>query len=442
MKTLITGGIVVNEGHRFIGSVVIEGDRISEITEDTKIPRGGYDEIVDATGCFVIPGVIDEHVHFREPGLTAKADIATESRAAAYGGVTSYFDMPNTKPQTTSADALEDKFERARKDSCVNYSFFYGATNGNYAGFGDIDFQRVPGIKLFMGASTGNMLVDKYGSLLEIFRSAASLGVPVMAHCEDTDIICRNMEQMKKAYGEDPAVMLHPVIRSEEACYESSALAAQLARTFGTKLHIAHISTEKELSLLGGDITGEACIAHLFFSSDDYLTKGALIKCNPAIKKAEDRDALRRAAATGIIETIGTDHAPHLLSEKQGGCCKAVSGMPLIQFSLVTMLELVDSGVLTMEQMVALMCHNPARLFGVRGRGYLRCGYKADIAIVRRCGEPWTLTNRIVQSKCGWSPLSGHEYDWCVEHTFCNGHHIYNKGVFDDTVRGEEIAFR
>lgn len=442
MRTLITDGTIVNEGRRFAGSMVIEDGRISEIMEKQGTPRGSYDESVDATGCFVIPGVIDGHVHFREPGLTEKADIASESRAAAYGGVTSYFDMPNTKPQTTDLDALEDKFVRARKESRVNYSFFYGATNGNFTDFGSVDFHRVPGIKLFMGSSTGNMLVDKYGSLLEIFRSAADIGVPVMAHCEDTDIINRNMAQMVKAYGDDPPVMLHPVIRSEEACYESSALAVQLARTFGARLHIAHVSTEKELSLLGGNVTGEACIAHLYFTSGDYLEKGALIKCNPAVKTAGDRDALRRAVADGGIETVSTDHAPHLLTQKQGGCCKAASGMPMIQFSLVTMLELVDGGVLTIERLAALMCHNPARLFGVRERGFLRKGYKADIAIVRRCSKPWILTDDMIQSKCGWSPMAGHEYNWCVEHTFCNGHHIYNKGVYDDTVRGEEIAFR
>lgn len=442
MKTLIVGGTIVNEGRKFVGSIVIEDDRILQIIENEEPVRDSYDTIVDATGCFVIPGVIDEHVHFREPGLTDKADIASESRAAAYGGVTSYFDMPNTVPQTTTVDALNEKFEIARKESSVNYSFFFGATNDNWNSLNEIDFCRVPGVKLFMGASTGNMLVDRYGSLLNIFKAAATLDVPIMAHCEDSDIINHNMEQMKKAYGDDPSVMLHPVIRSEEACYESSALAAQMARTFGTKLHIAHISTEKELSLLSGNITGEACIAHLYFTSDDYLTKGALIKCNPAIKKPSDRDALRHAIADGRITVVGTDHAPHQLSQKQGGCCKAASGMPMIQFSLVTMLELVDNGIIPIERLTYLMSHNPASLFSIRERGYLRKGYKADVVVVRRDDNPWTLTDEMIQSKCGWSPMTGHEYNWRVEHTFCNGHHIYNKGVFDDSVRGEEIAFR
>lgn len=461
MKTLIAGGTIVNEGRMFDGCVVIEHDCIEQIIERIETPREHYDEIIDATGCFVLPGIIDDHVHFREPGLTDKADIQSESRAAAYGGVTSYFEMPNTIPQTTTLEALNEKFALAKEKSYVNYSFFYGATNDNYDTFEKLDKTRIPGVKLFMGSSTGNMLVDQYGSLLKIFKTAAELGIVIMAHCEDTDTINHNMEQMKKAYGDDPAVMLHPVIRSEEACYESSALAVHLAQTFGTRLHIAHVSTAKELELFPKNlenleklelpdnqdhptlptITAEACIAHLWFSSDDYLTKGALIKCNPAVKTADDRDALRKALNDGHITTVGTDHAPHLLSQKQGGCVKAASGMPMVQFSLVTMLELVDAGVLSMERLVELMCHNPARLFCIAQRGYIRKGYQADIAIVRR-SEPWTVTENVIQSKCKWSPMMGHEYHWMVEHTFCNGQHIYNKGVFDATCRGEAITFQ
>ena len=455
MKILLAGGTIVNEGRMYDGCVVIEHDRIEQIIAGTTVTsREHYDEIIDVTGCFVLPGVIDDHVHFREPGLTEKADIESESRAAAYGGVTSYFEMPNTNPQTTTLEALDDKFALAKEKSHVNYSFFYGATNDNYDSFEKLDQMRVPGVKLFMGSSTGNMLVDQYGSLLKIFRTAAELNLLVMAHCEDTETINHNMEQMKKAYGDDPAVMLHPLIRSEEACYESSALAVHLARTYGTRLHIAHISTAKELELFESienlehlesmvfpRITGEACIAHLWFSSDDYLTKGALIKCNPAIKKPEDREALRKALTDGRIAVVGTDHAPHLLSQKQGGCAKAASGMPMIQFSLVTMLELVDAGVLSMNRLVELMCHNPAQLFRVAERGFLREGYKADIAVVRR-SDPWTVTEDVIQSKCKWSPMMGHEYQWMVEHTFCNGQHIYNKGVFDATSRGEAITFQ
>ena len=454
MKILIKGGTIVNEGRTYEGSVVIDNHQIEQIYSGTNIPRDNYDECVDAAGCFVLPGVIDSHVHFREPGLTEKADIESESRAAAYGGVTSYLEMPNTIPQTTSLEALDAKFDLAAEKSHVNYSFFYGATNDNYDTFASLDRHLVPGIKLFMGSSTGNMLVDKYGSLLKIFETAARQDWILMAHCEDTDTINQNMAQMKKAYGDDPAVMLHPLIRSEEACYDSSALAVQLARTFGARLHIAHISTAKELQLFATNsfssdvngeitpqhITAEACIAHLFFTSDDYLQLGARIKCNPAIKMLADREALRQALTDGRITTIATDHAPHLLSQKQGGCVKAASGMPMVQFSLVTMLELVDAGVLPIERLVALMCHQPALLFRICGRGFLRPGYQADLVIVRK-GEPWTVTQDIIQSKCQWSPMEGHEYQWRVEHTFCNGHHIYHNGIFDAASRGEQLRF-
>ena len=348
MTTLIEGGRIVNDGQVFEGSVMIKDDVFASIAEGKDVPCGSYDKRIDATGCFILPGIIDTHVHFREPGLTEKADMESESRAAAWGGVTSFFDMPNTVPQTTTLEALEEKFAIASRHSHVNYSFFYGATNDNAADFLALDVHRIPGIKLFMGSSTGNMLVDKYASLLSVFKTAAQAGLPVMAHCEDTDVINRNMTEMKKVYGDDPDVLMHPLIRSAEACYESSALAVQLARTFGTKLHVAHLSTAKELSLpFTGltdsgqpSITAEAVVAHLFFTSEDYITKRALIKCNPAIKTADDRQALREALVDGRIATVATDHAPHLLAQKQGGCARAMSGMPMIQFSLPTMLEL------------------------------------------------------------------------------------------------------
>lgn len=449
MTTLIEGGRIVNDGQVFEGSVMIKDDVFASIAEGKDVPCGSYDKRIDATGCFILPGIIDTHVHFREPGLTEKADMESESRAAAWGGVTSFFDMPNTVPQTTTHEALEEKFAIASRHSHVNYSFFYGATNDNAADFLTLDVHRIPGIKLFMGSSTGNMLVDKYASLLSVFKTAAQVGLPVMAHCEDTDVINRNMAEMKKVYGDDPDVLMHPLIRSADACYESSALAVQLARTFGTKLHVAHLSTAKELSLpFTGltdsgqpSITAEAVVAHLFFTSEDYITKRALIKCNPAIKTAEDRQALREALVDGQIATVATDHAPHLLAQKQGGCARAMSGMPMIQFSLPTMLELVDEGVLSIERMVELMCHHPARLFEVRDRGYIREGAKADLVIVRP-QTPWTVTKDIIQSKCKWSPMEGHTYHWQVEKTFCNGHLIYNKGEFDDSSRGEEISFR
>lgn len=442
MRTLIKNGTIVNEGRSFLGDLVVNGEQIEEIYEG-KAPRGIYDQVIDASGCFVLPGVIDDHVHFREPGLTRKADIESESRAAAFGGVTSYFEMPNTNPQTTTLEALEDKFALGAQKSHVNYSFFFGATNDNVDSFDRLDVHRIPGIKLFMGSSTGNMLVDKYESLQQIFVKAKKLGLPVMTHCEDTDIINRNMAAYQKKYGEDPDVKFHPEIRSVEACYESSSLAVKLAKESGAHLHIAHVTTARELEFFGKDenITGEAVIAHLYFSDEDYADKKAFIKCNPAIKTVKDRQALREALADGRISVVGTDHAPHEWKDKQGGCAKAASGMPMVQFSLVSMLELVDEGVLSIERMVEVMSHHPAKLFQVDKRGFLRLGYQADIVIVRP-HTAWTVQKEIIQSKCGWSPMEGHEYQWQVEQTICNGHLIYNKGEFDEAYRGEELTFR
>ena len=440
MKTLIYGGIIVNEDRSHYGSLVMENDVIAEIIEGKEIPCGNYDRKIDATGLFVLPGVIDSHVHFREPGLTAKADIGTESEAAAYGGVTTFFDMPNTVPQTTSVDALDAKFRIAREKSHVNYSFFFGATNSNADALQTLDRHVVPGVKLFMGASTGNMLVDSDYSLRKIFSNAT---MPVMVHCEDTGMINANMTEAKSRYGDDPDVALHPLIRSEEACYASSSRAVRMARTYGTRLHVAHVSTAKELELFGhdGNITAEAVIAHLFFSDEDYARLGTRIKCNPAVKTAYDRSELRKALSSGAISTVGTDHAPHLLKDKEGGCARAASGMPMIQFSLVTMLELVDNGVLDMERLVRLMCHNPADIFEVRGRGYLRKGYKADIVLVGR-DRRWTVTGDTVRSKCGWRPMEGHAYDWRVVKTICNGQVVYDDGTFYDNIRGEQVMFR
>lgn len=442
MRILIKNGTIVNEGRSFLGDLVVNGEQIEEIYEG-KAPRGIYDQVIDASGCFVLPGVIDDHVHFREPGLTRKADIESESRAAAFGGVTSYFEMPNTNPQTTTLEALEDKFALGAQKSHVNYSFFFGATNDNVDSFDRLDVHRIPGIKLFMGSSTGNMLVDKYESLQQIFVKAKKLGLPVMTHCEDTDIINRNMAACQKKYGEDPDVKFHPEIRSAEACYESSSLAVKLAKESGAHLHIAHVTTTRELEFFGKDenITGEAVIAHLYFSDEDYADKKAFIKCNPAIKTVKDRQALREALADGRISVVGTDHAPHEWKDKQGGCAKAASGMPMVQFSLVSMLELVDEGVLSIERMVEVMSHCPAKLFHVDKRGFLRPGYQADIVIVRP-HTAWTVQKEIIQSKCGWSPMEGHEYQWQVEQTICNGHLIYNKGEFDEAYRGEELTFR
>ena len=452
--TIIKNGTIINEGRQFVGSLIVRDGRIADVKEGRTsdgfcADSFGEHEVIDAEGCFILPGIIDTHVHFREPGLTHKADIESESRAAAFGGVTSYFDMPNTKPQTTTVSTLREKQAAAREKSHVNWAFFPGATNDNIETLAQMPKEEIPGIKLFMGSSTGNMLVDKMGALIKIFQTAESLHLPIMAHCEDTETIDRNMEQIKKQVGDDPDVIFHPLIRSEEACLESSCLAANLARQTGARLHIAHISTEAELNALfpAGEttdgmpqITSEATVAHLMFCNEDYATLRSQIKCNPAVKKASDRDALRRGLMNGQITIIGTDHAPHTLEEKQGGAAKAMSGMPMIQFSLVTMLSLSDEGVLTKERLVELMAHNPARLFDVRERGFLRKGYKADITIVRK-GSPWTVTKECIQSKCGWSPMMGREYEWSVVHTLCSGKFVLRDGQFCETSRGEQIFF-
>ena len=462
MRTVVKGGRIVNEGRSFDGTIVIEDGQIVDIIQGSQYKDYSLQPdcqssdsqqqtiVIDATGCYVLPGIIDDHVHFREPGMTDKADIDSESRAAAAGGVTSFFDMPNCVPQTTTPEALNDKFRLAAGKSHVNYSFFYGATNDNADSFAQLDATRIPGIKLFMGSSTGNMLVDRQQSLERIFSSCK---LPLMVHCEDTAIINRNMEQAKSAWGDDPPVPLHAMIRSEEACVTSTQKAVELARKYGTRLHVAHISTAEELELFESEkgevksekfafanITAEACVGHLFFTQLDHERLGAKIKVNPAIKTPVDQFLLRQALVDGRIAVVATDHAPHLLPQKEGGCARAASGMPMIQFSLPTMLELVDAGVLTINRLVELMAHNPARLFGVCQRGFLRKGYRADITIVRP-HSPWTVTKDIILSKCGWSPMEGHEYQWRVERTLCNGQTVYADGTVFPEIIGEEIRF-
>lgn len=446
MKILIKNANIINEGCITKGHILIEGDIIADILPQdspqlSTIVLSENDEVMDADGLFVLPGVIDTHVHFREPGLTHKADIESESRAAVYGGVTSYFDMPNTKPQTTDFQALEEKYAIARKNSHVNYSFFFGATNDNTALLHNIDKTKVPGIKLFMGSSTGNMLVDNTESLHTLFETAAKEGLLVMSHCEDTQIINTNTESLK-GNNDDLPVTLHPQIRSEKACYESTKKAVELASEHDTRLHIAHVTTAKELIFFGksDNITCEVTPAHLLFSDADYITLGTKIKCNPAVKSLSDRNALRNALSKGIIRTIATDHAPHTLDEKNGGALKAVSGMPMLQFSLIAMLSLTDEGVLTKEQVVELMCHAPAKLFKIKHRGFIRKGYKADITIVGN-QRKWTVQSSDIKSKCGWSPLEGHSLGWQVVHTICNGKHILSNGVFNEECRGEQIEF-
>lgn len=441
-RTQIKNATIVNEGRRFIGTLVIDDDRIDEIIEGADSePVIPVDETIDGTGCYLFPGVIDDHVHFRDPGLTQKGDFNTESRAAAAGGVTTVFDMPNCNPQTTTMEAFKEKWMIAASKSVVNYGLFFGATAGNAYELGKLDSRKVAGIKLFMGSSTGNMLIDNEVALRAIFESAK---LPIMTHCENTQLINENMAKAQAAYGNDPAVEHHPEIRSEEACYQSTALAVKLAQETGARLHVAHISTARELELFDANnprITAEACVGHLVFSDKDYAKLGTRIKVNPAIKTEADCHALREALNNDKIYTIGTDHAPHKLSDKMGGCAKAASGMPIIQFSLVSMLELVDKGVLSLERMVQLMCHNPAELLQIENRGYLREGYKADIVMVRP-HVPWTLTPNRIQSKCNWSPLEGHVFHWRVERTFCNGFPIFNRGhVTDEKFRGQAVCY-
>ena len=437
----INNATLVNEGRTFVGSLVIEDDTIAEIIEGTAAPSVPGDETVDATGCYLLPGVIDTHVHFRDPGLTDKADMESESRAAAAGGVTTFFDMPNTLPQTVTPEAVEEKTAYAYRHSHVNFGFFIGATNSNATQLARINPRRVCGIKVFMGASTGDMLVDKAAALRDIFEGAR---VPVVTHCEDSALIAKNLEAFKAQYGPDPDVRFHSAIRSEEACYKSTAQAVRLALETGARLHVAHVSTARELKLLrrhAGRFTAEACLPHLLFCEADYAELGARIKCNPAVKTAADRDALRHALTDGTIRTVATDHAPHRLSQKQGGCVRAASGIPMVQFSLPAMLDLVDEGVLPVERLVELMCHNPATLFDIENRGFLREGYKADLVLVRP-RSLWTLPPCRIESKCGWSPLEGHTFRWRVEKTYCNGFLIYNGGRITDTdFHGQAVTY-
>ena len=432
---------MVNEGSRKRGTLIIEDDRIEEILEGDAQPVIPVDEVIDGTGCYLLPGLIDDHVHFRDPGLTAKGDFASESRAAAAGGVTTVFDMPNCLPQTTTWQAYEEKWRIAAEKSVVNYGFLFGATAGHAYELEKLYARKDAGVKLFMGSSTGNMLVDNERSLQAIFEHSR---LPIMAHCEDSRLIAANLERIQAICGSDPAIVHHPEVRNAEACYRSTALAVRLARETGARLHVAHLTTARELELFDPadpQITAEACVGHLLFTDQDYPRLGSRIKVNPAIKTAEDREALRAALRSGKIYTVGTDHAPHRMSEKVGGCVRAASGMPLIQFSLVSMLELVDQGVLTIERLVQLMCHHPADLFQVENRGFLREGYKADLVLVRP-HVPWTLTPNRIQSRCNWSPLEGHTFHWRVERTFCNGFPIYNRGhVTDEKFRGQAVCF-
>lgn len=446
MRILISNPTIVNNGERFQGSIVVNNGKITEILRGDELPRAECDEIIEATGLYLIPGVIDDHVHFREPGLTQKATIATESRAAAAGGVTSFMEMPNTVPQTTTLKALKEKFAIAAKDSAINYSFYFGATNKNVDSFAKLNKNRVCGIKLFMGSSTGNMLVDKVAELEKIFTEATRLDMPVAVHCEDSNIITRNAQRVKEEAGEEAGVEYHPVIRSAEACYRSTKSAVELAMKHGTRLNVMHISTAQELELLSSApvqekrITAEVTPAHLTFCDRDYARLGTRIKCNPAIKSIEDREALREALADGRIDVVGTDHAPHLPKDKEGGALKAASGMPSIQFSLLAMLRLADEGAFTLETLVEKMCHAPARIYNVDKRGFIEKGYHADFVLLNP-NRTHTVTTDDIMSKCGWSPFEGDTFDWAVEQTWVNGECVYRNGRINEEVHGKALRF-
>ncbi|MCD7970400.1 MAG: dihydroorotase [Alistipes sp.] len=429
--TLIANGTVVNQMRSFPGYVFYGGDTILAVGEGDYHSGGDRphpDVVIDATGMLVIPGVIDDQVHFREPGLTEKGDIASESAAAAAGGVTSFMEMPNTRPATTSQREWEWKMERADKTSAVNYAFYLGADNGNIDAIRRLDPRRICGVKVFMGSSTGNMLVDDRKALSAIFAESPVL---IATHCEYEPLIRENTAKYRAKYGEDIAPAMHPLIRSAEACYRSSAAAVELADRYGTHLHVLHLSTARELALFDtkplGDkkITAEVCVHHLWFDDGDYATRGNLIKWNPAIKTREDRDALREGLLNGRLDIVATDHAPHTMDEKSQGYWQCPSGAPFVQHSLPVMLELARQGVLSVEQAVDKMCHAPAQRFRVAGRGYLREGYKADITIVDP-GARYTVGKENILYKCGWSPIEGTELTHKVVRTIVNGRTVWD----------------
>lgn len=444
-RILIQHATIVNEKKKFIGSIVIEANHIAEILAANQEPKQPCNEIIDATGFFLIPGVIDTHVHFRDPGLTQKADFLTESTAAAAGGVTSICDMPNTLPQTTTIEALESKLDLMSKRSLINYACYFGATNSNFKLFRELEQYPICGIKVFMGASTGNMLVDRRRSLEEIFNGTDFL---IATHCENNDTINKNRAYYLKEENqeEDLPLAFHPLIRSEEACYQSTALAIELATQAQARLHVLHLSTQKELQLFSSkpieqkNITSEVCVGHLLYSDKDYATLGTKIKCNPAIKTEKDKKGLRDAINANLIDSIATDHAPHLLKDKEGGALKAASGIPTLQYSLVNMLQLVDEGAFTLETVVDKMCHAPAKIFRIKKRGFIREGYAADLVLLNPNKE-WRVTKENILSKCGWSPFEGNTYNWAVEKTFVNGNLLYNQNHIIDTHKGELMEF-
>jgi len=438
---LIINAELVNEGRRTIGDVSIRDGRIHRIGRS--LTAHGNERVLDANGRWLLPGMIDDQVHFREPGLTHKADIESESRACLAGGITSYMEMPNTRPPATNRGALEAKYARAAEVSRVNYAFYLGATNDNLDEIRRLDPLSAPGIKVFMGASTGNMLVDDPATLDAIFREAPT---PIITHCEDTPMILANEDKARARWGDDIPAEQHPLIRSREACMKSTLLATGLARKHGTRLHVLHISTADECALFepgpvaGKRITAETCVHYLHFSDADYARLGHRIKCNPAIKTAADRDAITRALAEGRIDVLATDHAPHLASEKAEPYTRAPSGLPLVQYALQCAIERVLDRKLTLERVVEAVSHAPATLFDVRERGYLREGFHADLVLVDP-NLPHTVTAADVLSKCGWSPFEGYTFRSSIAATFVNGQLAWHQGTLDDTVRGQRLEF-
>ncbi len=441
-RLLIRNGTIVSDGRSFTGTILIENDVITSITESSPQIAGNVREI-DASGKYVLPGIIDDQVHFRDPGLTHKGDLFTESRAAVAGGVTSFMEMPNTNPQTITVEALKNKLKDASEKSVANYSFYFGATNDNIDEILKVDPALICGVKVFMGASTGNMLVDNEESLRQIF---SRVKIPVACHCEDEPTIIKNTEHYKKLFSGDVPFSAHPLIRSREACLKSSGLAVKLAREYGTRLHILHLSTADEMvffadgELKDKKITSEVCIHHLFFDDRDYDSKGAFIKWNPAIKTPHDREALKKALTDGRIDIIATDHAPHTKEEKGNSYFSCPSGGPMVQHSLVAMLELYHDGLLSLEKIVTLMCHNPSILFSIKERGFIREGYKADLAIVD-LDDPWTVSPENILYKCGWSPFEGKTFNSRVNYTIINGNVAYENGKVDNNHRGEKLEF-
>lgn len=440
---LIKNANIVNEGKIFKGDVLVNDGRITEVSETISMKTADT-KIIDADGSYLLPGMIDDQVHFREPGLTHKANIETESKAAVAGGITSFIEMPNTVPQATTIDLLEEKFEIASKTSWANYSFMFGGTNNNLEEILKVDPKKVAGLKLFLGSSTGNMLVDDPKILEEIFSKTNLL---ISAHCEDEETIKQNLEKYKAEYGEDIPIEMHPKIRSEEACYISSSRAIKLAQKTGARLHVFHVSTEKETHLFSNKkplvekkITAEVCVHHLWFTDEDYKSKGTKIKWNPAVKTQKDKDGLLKALLDDRIDVIATDHAPHTLEEKNNNYLNAPSGGPLVQHALVALLELYHQGKISLEKIVEKTAHNPAILFQIKERGFIREGYKADLVLVD-LNSPWNVKKENILYKCGWSPFDGKIFKSRVTHTLVNGIVVYENSKFPNKSNPERLTF-